>query len=70
MSRNEFPFFSHSYARTRFPGQEGESHARDVKIPSVLYYDKQEKVRAVGAEASLEAVKQQALEEEWTYVKW
>ena len=41
-----------------------------MKIPSVLYYDKQEKVRAVGAEASLEAVKEQALEEEWSYVKW
>ncbi|KAI0725427.1 hypothetical protein C8Q72DRAFT_852742 [Fomitopsis betulina] len=55
---------------TRFPGQEGENKSRDVKIPSVLYYDQHDNLRAVGAEAALQSTKQEAYVQEWKYVKW
>ncbi|EPT00710.1 hypothetical protein FOMPIDRAFT_150495 [Fomitopsis schrenkii] len=55
---------------TRFPGQEGENKSRDVKIPSVLYYDQYDNLREVGAEATLESTKERAYAEEWNYVKW
>ncbi|KAH9910870.1 uncharacterized protein B0H18DRAFT_1065862 [Fomitopsis serialis] len=55
---------------TRFPGQEGENKSRDVKIPSVLYYDQQDQLRAVGAEATLQSTKEEAYTQEWNYVKW
>ncbi|TFY65073.1 hypothetical protein EVJ58_g2219 [Rhodofomes roseus] len=55
---------------TRFPGQEGENKSRDVKIPSVLYYDQHNKLRAVGAEATLQSTEDEAYTQEWKYVKW
>ncbi|EPT00712.1 hypothetical protein FOMPIDRAFT_1060246 [Fomitopsis schrenkii] len=54
----------------RFPGQEGENKSRDVKIPSVLYYDRRGVIRAAGAEATLQDTMEEAYGEEWTYVKW
>jgi hypothetical protein len=36
-----------------------------LKIPSVLYYDQQGKVRAVGAEALLEDIYERAEDEMW-----
>ena len=38
-------------------------------IPSIIYYDKEGKVRAVGAEATQESVLDQAEDEEWTKVE-
>ncbi|EPT00724.1 hypothetical protein FOMPIDRAFT_1122140 [Fomitopsis schrenkii] len=55
---------------TRFPGQEGENKSRDVKIPSILYYDQGGVLRAVGAEATLTSVKEEAYTEDWELVKW
>ncbi|KZT65645.1 hypothetical protein DAEQUDRAFT_676500 [Daedalea quercina L-15889] len=55
---------------TRFPGQEGDNRSRDVKIPSCLYYDQQNKLRAVGAEATLQNTQREAYTQEWTYVRW
>ncbi|KAH9924777.1 uncharacterized protein B0H18DRAFT_1011158 [Fomitopsis serialis] len=55
---------------TRFPGQEGENKSRDVKIPSVLYYDQHDQLRAAGAEATLQSTKEEAYTQEWNDVKW
>ncbi|EPT00722.1 hypothetical protein FOMPIDRAFT_1122045 [Fomitopsis schrenkii] len=55
---------------TRFPGQEGKNKSRDVKIPSVLYYDQGGNLRAVGAAAMLPNVQEDAYEHEWTLIKW
>ncbi|KAF9806676.1 hypothetical protein IEO21_08594 [Rhodonia placenta] len=55
---------------TRFPGQEGENKSRDVKIPSVLYYDKQGHIKAVGAEATLQGTQIQAVDKGWIRVEW
>ncbi|KAH9839845.1 uncharacterized protein C8Q71DRAFT_744470 [Rhodofomes roseus] len=55
---------------TRFPGQEGENKSRDVKTPSVLYYDQQDHLRAVGAETTLENIKEEAYSQDWKHVKW
>ncbi|KAH9910865.1 uncharacterized protein B0H18DRAFT_404319 [Fomitopsis serialis] len=55
---------------TRFPGQEGENKSRDVKIPSVLYYDQQGRPRAVGAEATLQDTEDEAYTQEWDRVRW
>ncbi|KZT65648.1 hypothetical protein DAEQUDRAFT_731208 [Daedalea quercina L-15889] len=55
---------------TRFPGQEGENKSRDVKIPSVLYYDQESTLRAVGAQATLQGTQEDAYAQSWSYVKW
>ncbi|KAF9817075.1 hypothetical protein IEO21_03657 [Rhodonia placenta] len=52
----------------RFPGQ--EANAGDSKIPSVLWYDQAGEVRAVGAQAQLPQVVDQAVTEEWMKVEW
>ncbi|KAH9933533.1 hypothetical protein B0H21DRAFT_699461 [Amylocystis lapponica] len=52
----------------RFPGQEGA--AGDSKIPSVLYYDKTGRVRAVGAEAHLQHNVDSAIDEDWVRIEW
>ena len=41
-----------------------------MKIPSVLYYDQEGKVRAVGAEALLEDICERAEDEMWTKCEW
>jgi hypothetical protein len=54
--------------RSRFPAQErvgGES-----KIPTIIYYDQDGEVRAVGAEAAGEAIEQTAEDEGWTKAEW
>ncbi|KAI0918917.1 hypothetical protein AcW1_003564 [Taiwanofungus camphoratus] len=55
---------------TRYPGQEGENRSRDTKIPSVLYYSQEGEVRAVGAEARLDATRLDAMDEDWILVEW
>lgn len=49
---------------TRYPAQEQITGMS--KIPSVLYYDQEGKVRAVGAEALLEGIYERAEDETWT----
>ncbi|CCM04625.1 uncharacterized protein FIBRA_06809 [Fibroporia radiculosa] len=53
---------------TRFPGQ--ENAAGDSKIPSILYYNQDGTVRAVGAEAALSHMSLNAVLEGWNYVEW
>ncbi|KAH6910157.1 hypothetical protein BKA70DRAFT_1424707 [Coprinopsis sp. MPI-PUGE-AT-0042] len=53
---------------TRFPEQ--VQSAGDCKIPSILYYDHQGNVKAVGAEAVWEGIEGVTEEEGWTKVEW
>ncbi|KAH9946441.1 hypothetical protein B0H21DRAFT_693711 [Amylocystis lapponica] len=53
---------------TRYPGQ--ENAAGDSKIPSVLWYDRDGTVRAVGQEAKLPAMELVAEDEEMIFVEW
>ena len=41
-----------------------------MKIPSILYYDQGDILRAAGAEAALPDVKEEAYTQEWELVKW
>ncbi|KAG1903416.1 uncharacterized protein F5891DRAFT_1019283 [Suillus fuscotomentosus] len=52
----------------RYPAQ--EHVGGDSKIPSILYYDLQGNVRAVGAEALQEHIIEQAEDEEWVKLAW
>ena len=52
----------------RFPAQEHVSGAS--KIPTVMYYDRAGKVRAAGAEASVEGIFETAEEEQWIKTEW
>ena len=52
----------------RFPANELISGAS--KIPTVIYYDRAGKVRAVGAEALQEGVFEIAEEENWIKAEW
>ncbi|KAH9485830.1 Heat shock 70 kDa protein 12A [Psilocybe cubensis] len=53
---------------TRFPAQ--EHVGGDSKIPTIIYYDKQGDVRAVGAEAVREGIEADAEDEGWTKAEW
>ena len=52
----------------RYPAQ--EQVGGDNKIPSILYYDRQGAVRAVGAEALQQHIIDQAEEESWVRLEW
>ena len=52
----------------RYPAQ--EHVGGDNKIPSILYYDRQGTVRAIGAEALQQHIIEQAEEEEWVKLEW
>ncbi|KAG1718149.1 hypothetical protein EDB19DRAFT_1651288 [Suillus lakei] len=52
----------------RYPAQ--EHVGGDSKIPSILYYDLQGDVRAVGAEALQEHIIEQAEDEGWVKLEW
>ncbi|KAF9444306.1 hypothetical protein P691DRAFT_712054 [Macrolepiota fuliginosa MF-IS2] len=52
----------------KFPGQ--EMAGGNAKIPSVMYYGKDGRVRAAGAEAERDGVEIIAEEEEWIKVEW
>lgn len=58
---------SHS-SRHRFPAQ--ETVGGDSKIPSILFYNRDGQVCAVGAEALQESVIEKAEDEEWTKLEW
>ncbi|KAG2353445.1 hypothetical protein BDR07DRAFT_1367118 [Suillus spraguei] len=51
-----------------YPGQ--ERVGGDSKIPSILYYDRQGDVRAVGAEALQQHIIEQAEDEGWVKLAW
>ncbi|OAX34642.1 hypothetical protein K503DRAFT_859084 [Rhizopogon vinicolor AM-OR11-026] len=53
---------------SRYPAQ--EQVGGDSKIPSILYYDLQGVVRAVGAEALQERIIEQAEDEGWVKLEW
>ncbi|KAJ8595459.1 hypothetical protein M405DRAFT_759150 [Rhizopogon salebrosus TDB-379] len=53
---------------SRYPAQ--EQVGGDSKIPSIVYYDLQGQVRAVGAEALQEKIIEQAEDEEWVKFEW
>lgn len=52
----------------RFPAQ--EKVGGDSKIPTIIYYDKGGKVRAVGAEAEKDSIKFTIEEEGWIKAAW
>ncbi|OAX34710.1 hypothetical protein K503DRAFT_803365 [Rhizopogon vinicolor AM-OR11-026] len=53
---------------SRYPTQ--EQVGGDSKIPSIIYYDLQGVVRAVGAEALQEQIIEQAKDEGWVKLEW
>ncbi|KAI9573191.1 hypothetical protein HD554DRAFT_2059675 [Boletus coccyginus] len=53
---------------SRYPAQ--EHVGGDNKIPSILYYDRQGSLRAVGAEALQQHIIDQAEEEKWVKLEW
>ena len=52
----------------RYPAQEHVSSA--LKIPTVIYYDLNGRVRAVGAEAIKESIYLVADDEGWVKAEW
>lgn len=52
----------------RFPAQEHSSGSS--KIPTIVYYDKQGAIRAIGAEAASEGIFEQAEDGDWYKVEW
>ena len=52
----------------RFPAHEHISGAS--KIPTVIYYDRSGKVRAVGAEAMKDGIVEVAEDENWVKAEW
>jgi hypothetical protein len=59
---------SFSRCGCRYPAQ--EQVGGDSKIPSIIYYDLQGQVRAVGAEALQEMIIEQAEDEGWVRLEW
>ncbi|KZP20070.1 hypothetical protein FIBSPDRAFT_546789 [Athelia psychrophila] len=53
---------------TRYPAQ--EAVGGDSKIPSILYYNAEGEVCAVGAEAMQESIVEQAEDEKWSKLEW
>ena len=53
---------------TRFPAQETISGAS--KIPTIIYYDKNGQVKAVGAEATKDGIYETAMDQGWIKAEW
>ncbi|KJA20620.1 hypothetical protein HYPSUDRAFT_141909 [Hypholoma sublateritium FD-334 SS-4] len=53
---------------TKFPAQDHISGAS--KIPTIIYYDRNGDVRAVGAEAMRDGIQDQAEDEQWVKAEW
>ncbi|TFK63664.1 hypothetical protein BDN72DRAFT_847372 [Pluteus cervinus] len=53
---------------TRFPYQ--DSTGGDFKVPSIIYYDAEGSVRAIGAGAIRDGIEQEAESGQWTKVEW
>jgi hypothetical protein len=52
----------------RFPVQ--EKVGVDAKLSSIIYYEQDDNVRAVGVEALLESNIERAFDENWVKVEW
>lgn len=52
----------------RFPYQ--EQVGGDCKIPTIIYYDEQGKVCAIGAQAVREGIDDEAEDGKWTKAEW
>jgi len=52
----------------RFPYQ--ELVGGDCKIPTIIYYDRQGKVCAIGAQAVREGINEDAEDGDWTKAEW
>ncbi|KAH7883408.1 hypothetical protein F5I97DRAFT_237833 [Phlebopus sp. FC_14] len=52
----------------RYPGQ--DNVGGDSKIPTVIYYDQEGSVRAVGAETQHQHIIAEAAREQWTRLEW
>jgi len=52
----------------RFPAQETISGAS--KIPTIIYYDKNGQVKAVGAEATKDGIYENAMDQGWVKAEW
>jgi len=52
----------------RFPAQETISGAS--KIPTIIYYDKNGHVKAVGAEATKDGIYENAMDRGWVKAEW
>ena len=59
---------SEAHFACRFPAQ--ESVGGDSKIPSILYYNKEGSLCAVGAEALQDHVIEDAEDEGWVKLEW
>ncbi|KAF9480732.1 hypothetical protein BDN70DRAFT_832251 [Pholiota conissans] len=55
---------------TRFPAHDQLHISGAPKIPSIIYYDSNGKVKAVGAEAMVEGIYEQAEDEQWVKAEW
>jgi hypothetical protein len=53
---------------SRFPAHEHISGAS--KIPTIIYYDRNGTVKAVGAEAMREGIYETAEDEQWVKAEW
>ncbi|TFK63668.1 hypothetical protein BDN72DRAFT_803057 [Pluteus cervinus] len=53
---------------TRFPYQ--DSTSGDFKVPSIIWYDADGKVRAIGAGAVRDGIEQEAEDGQWSKVEW
>ncbi|CAA7260296.1 unnamed protein product [Cyclocybe aegerita] len=53
---------------TRYPAQ--EQVGGDSKIPTIIYYDREGKVQAVGAEAVREGIEELVQDEGWVKAEW
>jgi hypothetical protein len=56
-----------AHPNSRFPSQEIVGNS---KIPTIIYYDQDGNVRAVGAEATREGLLEMAEDENWTKAEW
>lgn len=61
-------FFSLVCCTVRFPAHECISGGS--KIPTIIYYDRQGKVKAVGAEALRDSIRETAKDEGWDKAEW
>jgi molecular chaperone DnaK (HSP70) len=63
-----YPSTKSSSFSSRFPAQ--ENVGGDSKIPSILYYDQDGELRAVGAEALQEHIIEEAEDHGWIKLEW
>ncbi|PPQ68081.1 hypothetical protein CVT24_002945 [Panaeolus cyanescens] len=55
---------------TRFPSADNKGTVSLSKVPSVLYYDQEGSLKAVGAEVLSESIKEKAADQQWVKAEW